>query len=104
MPDAAISFSSSQSALPEIRSSTMFNKLYITPPFVFKVRILTSVLLQWDSVDKSAIQERKIRVNWLPALQENGQPNPAVTPVRHSLANGVRTLDVGSRRRISLRC
>lgn len=82
----------------------MFNKLYITPPFVFKVRILTSVLLQWDSVDKSAIQERKIRVNWLPALQENGQPNPAVTPVRHSLANGVRTLDVGSRRRISLRC
>lgn len=46
-------------------------------------------MLQWDSVDKAAIQERKIRVNWLPALQENGHPNPAVTPVRQSLANGV---------------
>lgn len=28
-------------------------------------------------------------MNWLPALQENGHGNSAVTPVRHSLANGV---------------
>lgn len=41
----------------------------------------------WDSVEKSAIQERKIRVTFLPA--EGGKPDPAITtPVRRSLANG----------------
>lgn len=33
-------------------------------------------------------------MNWLPALKENGLNNLAVTPVRHSLANGVRTFAV----------
>lgn len=52
-------------------------------------KVLDNIQQIWDSVEKSAIQERKIRVNWLPPLQENGHNNAAVTPVRHSLANGV---------------
>ncbi|KAJ9130403.1 VAMP-associated protein [Coniochaeta hoffmannii] len=53
-------------------------------------KVFDNIQQIWDSVEKSAIQERKIRVNWLPAFnQENGNPNPAVTPVRNSLANGV---------------
>ncbi|KAB5554409.1 PapD-like protein [Coniochaeta sp. 2T2.1] len=49
-------------------------------------KVFDNVQQIWDSVDKAAIQERKIRVNWLPALTENGHLNPG-TPVRHSLAN-----------------
>jgi len=41
----------------------------------------------WDSVDKAAIQEKKIRVSFLPA--EGGADAPsAATPVRESLTNG----------------
>jgi hypothetical protein len=51
--------------------------------------------LQWDTVEKTAIQEKKIRVNWLA-----GPDGPAVvaTPNRHSLANGVGILLVTSMR------
>ncbi|KAK4456955.1 PapD-like protein [Cladorrhinum samala] len=40
----------------------------------------------WDGVEKSAIQERKIRVNWLPA-QEDGRADAVSTPARRSLSN-----------------
>ncbi len=43
---------------------------------------------QWDSVEKSAIQEKKIRVLWLPSHHE-GPSQPIATPVRRQLANGV---------------
>lgn len=42
----------------------------------------------WDSVEKSDILEKKIRVVWQPASGED-QSGAAVTPARHSLANGV---------------
>ncbi|KAK3680622.1 PapD-like protein [Podospora appendiculata] len=42
----------------------------------------------WDSVEKSAIQEKKIRVLWLAAV-EDGHIAAVSTPVRRSLANGV---------------
>ncbi|KAJ4302399.1 phosphatidylinositol-binding protein scs2 [Collariella sp. IMI 366227] len=41
----------------------------------------------WDSVEKSAIQEKKIRVSWLPPSEE-GPSQPIATPVRRSVANG----------------
>lgn len=44
---------------------------------------------KWDTVERSAIQEKKIRVSWLPANGDD-QPPVAATPVRQSLANGVR--------------
>jgi hypothetical protein len=41
-------------------------------------------------VDKSAVQEKKIRVAWLPPFEHVGADAPAATtPLRHSLANGV---------------
>ncbi|KAK3996689.1 vesicle-associated protein 2-2 [Cladorrhinum sp. PSN332] len=40
----------------------------------------------WDGVEKSAIQERKIRVIWMPP-QEDGRAEAVSTPVRRSLAN-----------------
>ncbi|KAF6839431.1 Vesicle-associated membrane protein-associated protein C16G5.05c [Colletotrichum plurivorum] len=51
-----------------------------------------------DQTDKSILQERKIRVNWLPA--EDGSANGAgpsavaSTPSRHSTVNGDHTPDV----------
>ncbi|OLN86437.1 Vesicle-associated membrane protein-associated protein C16G5.05c [Colletotrichum chlorophyti] len=51
-----------------------------------------------DQTDKSALQERKIRVNWLPA--DDQAPNApgvsaiASTPNRHSVVNGDHTPDV----------
>ena len=48
----------------------------------------SSVQEIWDSVEKSSIQERKIRVTFVPA--NAGPPDRSVsTPVRNSLANGV---------------
>ncbi|KXX81928.1 Vesicle-associated protein 2-2 [Madurella mycetomatis] len=47
----------------------------------------TNVTQIWDSVEKSAIQEKKIRVSWLPPLDE-GRLESLATPVRRSLANG----------------
>lgn len=42
----------------------------------------------WESVEKSAVQEKKIRVSWLPA--SDGNAEAARTPVRPvSLANGI---------------
>jgi hypothetical protein len=43
--------------------------------------------MQWDSVAKSAIQEKKIRVTWLAPSQEGPS---AATPVRQMGTNGVR--------------
>lgn len=92
MPDVATSFSFSRSTSRQIRCSSMCSRLYVFPHrLVCDQACFTDTCLQWDSVDKSAIQEKKIRVNWLPAM-ENGHAGPAVTPVRHSLANGVRSL------------
>ncbi|KAM7185830.1 vesicle-associated protein 2-2 [Rhypophila sp. PSN 637] len=48
----------------------------------------TNVQQIWDSVDRSSIQEKKIRVSWL-APSEDGHPEPAATPLRQSTANGV---------------
>ncbi|KAK4448250.1 vesicle-associated protein 2-2 [Podospora aff. communis PSN243] len=48
----------------------------------------TNVSQIWDTVEKSDIQEKKIRVVWQPASGED-QSSAAVTPARHSLANGV---------------
>ncbi|KAK4224405.1 vesicle-associated protein 2-2 [Podospora fimiseda] len=42
----------------------------------------------WDGVEKSAIQERKIRVTWLPP-QEEGRTEAVSTPARRSLGNVV---------------
>lgn len=52
----------------------------------------TNVQQIWESVDKSSVQEKKIRVNWLPASEEGlqaGGAATAATPIRRSLANGV---------------
>ncbi|KAK3942233.1 vesicle-associated protein 2-2 [Diplogelasinospora grovesii] len=48
----------------------------------------TNVQQIWDSVEKSAVQEKKIRVNWLPPSGE-GHADAAVTPLRHTVTNGV---------------
>lgn len=44
--------------------------------------------MQWDSVDRSAIQEKKIRVVWL-APSQDAPSQPVATPIRRSVANGV---------------
>ncbi|KAL1854798.1 hypothetical protein VTK73DRAFT_8696 [Phialemonium thermophilum] len=51
----------------------------------------------WETVDKSSVQEKKIRVTWLPPLEEGSKGQPAAaTPARRSLANGVEaTPDTG---------
>ncbi|KAK5660087.1 hypothetical protein OQA88_13556 [Cercophora sp. LCS_1] len=48
----------------------------------------TNVQQIWDTVDRSAIVEKKIRVSWLPATGDD-HPPVAATPIRQSLANGV---------------
>jgi hypothetical protein len=50
-----------------------------------------------DTSDKSTIQERKIRVNWLPAASDgaNGSPPVAVTPSKPSAVNGVSKIRIG---------
>lgn len=54
-------------------------------------KVFDNVQQIWDSVEKSAIQEKKIRVNWLPAFEHgsNGHLGVASTPVRQPLGNGV---------------
>lgn len=64
------------------------NVTQIVGPSVRIYRCDTNWVLQWDSVEKSAIQEKKIRVSWLPPLDE-GRLESLATPVRRSLANGV---------------
>ncbi|KAK3377715.1 PapD-like protein [Podospora didyma] len=50
----------------------------------------TNVAQIWDSVPKSAVQEKKIRVTWLsPSDSGLGHAGAISTPVRHSLSNGV---------------
>ncbi|EEY14515.1 conserved hypothetical protein [Verticillium alfalfae VaMs.102] len=42
-----------------------------------------------ETSDKSSIQERKIRVNWITSSEEGASvPGPAVTPSRRSVADG----------------
>lgn len=48
----------------------------------------TNVTQIWDTVDRQAIQERKIRVTWL-APSSDGHLQAAATPVRQNLSNGV---------------
>ena len=45
---------------------------------------------KWDSVDRSTIQEKKIRVTWL-APSSDGHLDVTATPVRQNLSNGVST-------------
>ncbi|EOO01915.1 putative msp domain-containing protein [Phaeoacremonium minimum UCRPA7] len=47
----------------------------------------TSVQQIWDSVEKAQIQEKKIRVNFLPA--GDSATGPGATPIRQHLSNGV---------------
>lgn len=42
----------------------------------------------WDSVEKSQIQEKKIRVTFQPA-EGNDNAGPTATPIRNNLSNGV---------------
>jgi len=50
----------------------------------------SSIPSVFDSTEKSAISERKIRVNWLPASSDEGQAPPtiAVTPSKQTSVNG----------------
>ncbi|WDK19910.1 MSP domain-containing protein [Colletotrichum graminicola] len=47
-----------------------------------------------DQTDKSAVIERKIRVNWLTAEDQSSASGLASTPNRHSVVNGDHTPDV----------
>ncbi|KAK2062189.1 MSP domain-containing protein [Colletotrichum caudatum] len=47
-----------------------------------------------DQTDKSAVIERKIRVNWLTAEDQSSGSGVASTPNRHSVVNGDHTPDV----------
>lgn len=51
----------------------------------------TNVADIWDGVPKEEINEKKIRVSWLPAGQTATEEsiNHVVTPARKSLSNGV---------------
>ncbi|KAK0727006.1 PapD-like protein [Lasiosphaeria miniovina] len=51
----------------------------------------TNVAQIWESVDKAAIQEKKIRVSWLLPLDgsHGQQPESVSTPVRYPHSNGV---------------
>ncbi|KAM7207599.1 vesicle-associated protein 2-2 [Naviculisporaceae sp. PSN 640] len=49
----------------------------------------TNVQQIWDSVDRSSIQEKKIRVNWLAPSEDGHLDQPASTPLRPSAPNGV---------------
>ncbi|KAK1836019.1 vesicle-associated protein 2-2 [Podospora conica] len=49
----------------------------------------TNVAQIWDSTDRSAIQEKKIRVTWLAPTSSDGHLDVAATPVRQNLSNGV---------------
>jgi hypothetical protein len=59
----------------------------------------TSIASVLDTSDKSTIQERKIRVNWLPAASDgaNGSPPVAVTPSKPSAVNGANDTPEASR-------
>ena len=46
---------------------------------------------KWDSVDRSTIQEKKIRVTWLAPSSAGQLLDVTATPVRQNLSNGVST-------------
>ncbi|KAH6641767.1 PapD-like protein [Chaetomium tenue] len=46
----------------------------------------TNVTQIWDGVEKSAVQEKKIRVAWLPPHE--GASQPVATPIRQTATNG----------------
>lgn len=81
----------------EVEVSVLLQPMKADPPLDARCRdkfLVQSVTItsdkdfnNWDSVDKGAVLEKKIRVNWLPPL-ENGHSVPAFTPIRQSLANG----------------
>ncbi|KAK3307900.1 PapD-like protein [Chaetomium strumarium] len=82
----------------EVEVSVLLQAMKQEPPLDAKCRdkfLVQSVLIAadkeftnvseiWDSVDKSEIQEKKIRVAWLPPSQGSG----VATPVRRQAANG----------------
>jgi hypothetical protein len=90
MLDAATSFSSNLLPLQATRSLQTSPRLCVHKVFPDYAHLLT--LVKWDSVEKSDIQEKKIRVVWQAASSED-QSGLAATPVRHSLANGVRNFE-----------
>lgn len=47
-------------------------------------------VIQWDGVDKSQVQEKKIRVLWLPPVGEETTSPVAATPIRPSTSSRVR--------------
>lgn len=47
-------------------------------------------VIQWDGVDKSQVQEKKIRVLWLPPFGEETTSPVAATPIRPSTSSRVR--------------
>ncbi|PFH60441.1 hypothetical protein XA68_10916 [Ophiocordyceps unilateralis] len=63
-----------------------------------------SIALVLDSTEKDRIQERKIRVNWLPAPGSDGATAPqagTVTPNRQSMVNGRSATDTPTSRAYS---
>lgn len=50
----------------------------------------------WDSVEKSAIQERKIRVTWLPPSEDGNAAPVAATPARKLVNNGAQDTPDGA--------
>lgn len=65
------------------RDKFLVQSVIITPDKEF-----TNVAQIWDSVERSAIQEKKIRVLWLAPSQESAALQPAATPIRRQVANG----------------
>ncbi|AEO57077.1 hypothetical protein MYCTH_2091488 [Thermothelomyces thermophilus ATCC 42464] len=64
------------------RDKFLVQSVIITPDKEF-----TNVQHIWDGIEKSAIQEKKIRVSWLPPASE-APSHPVATPVRQAAANG----------------
>ena len=72
-----------------IRSSPTSLKLWVLSRTQEDEHVLTNTS-QWDGADKSQIQEKKIRVLWLPAFGEETTSPVAATPIRPSTSNRVR--------------
>ncbi|KAL2021795.1 hypothetical protein VTK56DRAFT_6569 [Thermocarpiscus australiensis] len=64
------------------RDKFLVQSVTITPEKEF-----TNVAQIWDTVEKSAIQEKKIRVAWLPPSEDSVQEH-ATTPMRRPVTNG----------------
>ncbi|KAK4138926.1 VAMP-associated protein [Trichocladium antarcticum] len=57
----------------------------------------SSVAQIWDAVERSSVQERKIRVTWLAPLEDSNRLQPVATPSRRPISNGFdKTPDTGA--------